>query len=52
MHVQSLLQEVPGQRIFFAWLQVRFVAAQEVAFAREEGLPIIDVRPAKEYESG
>jgi rhodanese-related sulfurtransferase len=32
--------------------QVRFVAPQEVAFAREKGLAIIDVRPAKEYQSG
>ena len=33
-------------------LQAQFISPQELQFAQQKGLPIIDVRPLSEYEAG
>ena len=33
-------------------LQAQFVSPQELQFAQQKGLPVIDVRPLSEYEAG
>ena len=54
--LQMGLDGTSSVRTFFdRWMppaQVSFISPQEVAFAAEQGLPIVDIRPVSEYNKG
>lgn len=48
----SCLPQVPGVELPYkalGHLQVKMTSQQEVLFAQEKGIPIIDIRPPEEY---